>query len=88
MIREEVRNVFHKSVSVKGDVAERYENPIMIRGGEERIIAWQNTIVRDKTGQIIGTLSSGEDITERKRTEAELISSEKLASISFENLSI
>jgi len=30
---------------------------------------------------VIGTLSSGEDITERKRTEAELIRSEKLASI-------
>jgi len=79
--RHKVREVFLKLMAGETEIAEYYENPISIRSGEERIIAWHNTTVRDKSGRIIGTLSSGEDITERKRTEAELIRSEKLASI-------
>ncbi len=80
-MREEVRKVFQKLMAGEIKVAEYYENPILVRSGEERIIAWHNTIVRDKADHIIGTLSSGEDITERKRTEAELLRSEKLASL-------
>jgi two-component system NtrC family sensor kinase len=80
-IREEVKKVFQKLMAGEMEVPEYYENPIVVRGGTERIIAWHNTVLRDETGRIIGTLSSGEDITERKRTEAELIRSEKLASV-------
>jgi signal transduction histidine kinase len=36
------------------------------------MIGWRNTLLRDDSGQVIGTLSSGEDITERKRAEQEL----------------
>ena len=80
-IREEVIKTFRKLIAGKLEVTEYYENPILTRKGEERIIAWKNTIVRNKAGDIVGTLSSGEDITDRKRVEAELIRSEKLASV-------
>ena len=79
--RHKVREFFLKLIAGEFKVAEYYENPILIKSGEERIIAWHNTTLKDKAGQIIGTLSSGEDITERKRTEAELLRSEKLASV-------
>jgi two-component system NarL family sensor kinase len=44
------------------------------------LIAWRNTLLRDEEGSVIGTLSSGEDITERKRAEDELrkLSGERL----------
>jgi two-component system NtrC family sensor kinase len=80
-MREKVKRVFQKLMIGESEIAEYYENPISIRSGDERIIAWHNTILRDKKGHIIGTLSSGEDITDRKQTEEELIRSEKLASI-------
>ncbi len=80
-MREEVKKVFRKLMAGEFKVAEYYENSILNRDGEERIIAWHNTTLRDKAGRIVGTLSSGEDITERKRTEAELLRSEKLASL-------
>lgn len=54
-----------------------YQNPILTRSGEERMIAWNNTILRDAAGHPIGTVSIGEDITERYRLErmkAEFIS--------------
>jgi PAS domain S-box-containing protein len=80
-MREEVINLFRRLVAGEIEAPEYYENPILTEAGEERIIAWHNTTLKDKAGHIIGTLSSGEDITERKRTEAELLRSEKLASV-------
>ena len=80
-IKAEVTTTFRKLIAGELKVTEYYENPILTRDGEERIIAWKNTIVRNKAGDILGSLSSGEDITDRKRAEAELIRSEKLASV-------
>ncbi len=54
-----------------------YQNPILTQAGEERMIAWNNTLLRDRAGQPIGTISIGEDITERyqlDRMKAEFIS--------------
>jgi len=48
------------------------ESPILTSGGEERTIGWRNSLLRDGEGRVIGTLSSGEDITERKQFESAL----------------
>lgn len=56
-----------------GILSHSYENPILIKSGEERIISWQNTGFyegEDSTKHLL--ISIGEDITERKQTEAEL----------------
>jgi len=80
-LRKELKDVFNSLVSRQNEIVEYYENPILTKSGEERIIEWHNTILEDEKGQIIGTLSSGKDITLRKQTEEELIRSEKLASL-------
>ena len=46
-----------------------YQNPILTKSGEERFIAWNNTMLQDSEGNIIGTISIGEDITERQKLE-------------------
>ena len=48
------------------------ENPVLTSSGEERTIAWRNSLLRDGGGRVIGTLSSGEDVTERKQFESAL----------------
>lgn len=68
-IRENLRASFKRLVS--GDLSS-IENPVLTKSGKERLIAWHNTLLRDGEGRVTGTLSSGEDITERKRTEDEL----------------
>ena len=52
---------------------EYFENPVLRQSGEERLLAWHNALLRDDEGNISGTLSSGEDITERKRAEEQII---------------
>jgi len=79
--KKERKDTFKKVMAGKIQEAEDYENSILIKSGEERVIAWHNTTLIDEKDNIIGTLSSGEDITKRKQTEEELIRSEKLVSL-------
>jgi two-component system cell cycle sensor histidine kinase/response regulator CckA len=75
-VRPQMRRVFDDLLAGRGDAAVRYENPVLKPSGEERIVAWQNRVLRDAAGAATGTLSSGEDITGRKRTEERLAVSE------------
>lgn len=76
-VRDEVRGVFRRLMA--GDIApvEYYENPLLRKDGEERIISFHNTIIKDARGQITGVLFSAEDITDRKRAEEALRESEE-----------
>jgi len=49
-----------------------YENPILTKAGEERIIAWSNNELIVE-GEIIGSISFGIDITERRQNEEKLL---------------
>ncbi len=76
-IRDKVKTVFQQLMTGKIAPAEYFENPVLRRDGQERIIAWNNTLLRDEGGTITGTLSSGEDITDRKRAEQNLRDNQK-----------
>ena len=52
------------------------EGVVLRADGAERTIAWRNKLLRDAQGRIIGILSSGEDVTERRRAEQALRDSE------------
>jgi PAS domain S-box-containing protein len=72
-IRATVRNAFVSLMSGEIEPVEYFENPVLTKKGDERIIAWHNTVIKDEAGKITGTISSGEDITERKVAEEMLI---------------
>ncbi len=80
-VREERKDTFKRVMADKEQEVEDYENIILTKLGEERIVAWHNATLRDGSGRIVATLSSGEDVTIRKQTEEELIRSEKLSSL-------
>lgn len=70
--RQDVATVFKQLLAGEIDPVEHYENPVLTKAGEERTIAWYNTLIRDETGKPTGTLSSGEDVTERLKAEEAL----------------
>lgn len=76
-MRDEVKTVFDMLIAGEAEFVEYFENPVLTKNGEERIIAWHNTILTDDEGNIAGTLSSGEDITQRKQAEEKLRESEE-----------
>ncbi|MHA2295747.1 MAG: PAS domain S-box protein [Candidatus Hodarchaeales archaeon] len=63
-IKEEVKTVFQKILSGEISEVHYFENPIVTKKGEERIIAWYNSMLMDGKGNITGALSSGADITD------------------------
>ena len=71
-IKDETKAVFDRLMAGELEPIEYYENPVLTKLGEERIIAWHNTILTDDENNISGTLSSGEDITKQKATEVAL----------------
>ncbi len=69
--REEIKAIFSK-LQNNGKVSWEYvEYPVLTKSGEERIIAWHNTLLKDESGKLVASLSSGEDVTERKGVEEE-----------------
>jgi PAS domain S-box-containing protein len=71
-LREDIIAVSKKILAGHIENSEYYENPVLTKQGEERVIAWHNSVLRDAQGNIIGHLSSGEDITERRLGEMEI----------------
>jgi len=59
------------------DPTTNYENPIITKNGEERIISWKSNVIKDNNNRVVGVLSSGVDITDQLQTEATLLASEK-----------
>ncbi len=58
-----------------------YQNPIVTKAGEERMISWHNIVVRDTQGLPTGTLSIGEDITEHQRLETQFRQAQKMEAV-------
>jgi len=84
--REKLREMFQKWISGDSASVEHFENSILTNSGDERLIAWHNTVLRDDMGKAISSLSSGEDITERKKTEETLKERERQLQVEAHNL--
>ena len=70
--RARIKDNFFKMISGEIETIEFFENSVLAKSGDVRIIDWRNSLVMNDAGQVIGTLSSGTDITEKKEVEAAL----------------
>ncbi|MFN0085469.1 MAG: PAS domain S-box protein [Blastocatellia bacterium] len=79
--REFVQAVFRRVVAGEVEQDRYIENKVLTKSGEERLIRWHNVALKDAAGHLTGTLSSGEDITEKKKLEAQFLRAQRLESI-------
>jgi len=72
-LRDQVYEVFKSLMRGELEPVEFYENPIITKNKKLKTIAWHNTLLYDDDGNIIGTLSAGEDSTKLDRIKSELL---------------
>ncbi len=75
--RGEMKARFCEAFRSKEGFDEYYEKPVVTATGEERLVAWHHVAIRDDNGEILARLSSGEDVTEQRRIEEAVRTSEK-----------
>ena len=77
--RREVLSVFKQLLN--GDIQphQHHENRIITKEGALLTVTWHNILERDKLGNVIGSLSSGQDVTARKVAEEQMQAAKGLA---------
>jgi len=75
--KEKVKRYFISLAKNNVDTIAMHENDIVIGSGEIRTIQWRNSMLKDRDGHPVGWFSSGEDVTERKKTEKALLESQE-----------
>jgi len=78
---EQIKSIYNQLMTGDGKLVEYYTNPILTKSGDERVIEWHNSDIRDETGAVIGVLSSGSDVTDLKEMEMKFNQAQKMEAI-------
>ncbi|MHB8844462.1 MAG: PAS domain S-box protein [Nitrospirota bacterium] len=78
--RERVRSQFLAGIR-EGSLPLHYENVILTRDKDRKMVVWNNSLLRNAEGAIIGMAGIGTDVTEHRKLENQLRQSQKMESI-------
>jgi len=86
--RKEVKKIFEEITSKKNEWKryERVKGEVITKSGKIKKIFWSNNILTDENKKIIGTISSGEDLTDISIAEQKLKESEEFLNSVVENI--
>jgi len=70
--RDITETAFRQMMKEDIDLIDTYESKVLHHEGSPRDFAWKNSLLVDDTFEVIGMISSGIDITERKQAERKL----------------
>jgi PAS domain S-box-containing protein len=85
-IRDETRNRLRNVLG--GPDSGIVVNPVVTKSGEERLVEWRNTLLRDDQGRVVSTFSSGTDVTERTHAVAALRTAEERMRFALQNADV
>ncbi|MCP4657212.1 MAG: PAS domain S-box protein [bacterium] len=72
-VPEEVRDAVAEDIRkvLAGEPARGFENPVIRRDGDRRILSWSMNRLTDQRGQPTAVIAVGQDVTENKRAQAQ-----------------
>jgi PAS domain S-box-containing protein len=82
---EIVRDAFEKMISDGMNSVEYFDNAVLTRTGEVRYVRWHNTHRREN-GVVVGTLSSGVDITEYRKSQSALAAEKEQLDVTLRSI--
>jgi len=71
-IRLSLKDLYNGIVQDNQPMLERFENEVINKSGKTLMVSWKNVLLIGDDGQVEGIISSGEDVTEVKKTEDRL----------------
>ena len=80
--RERIITVFNEAMCGTSELPDYGENKIIVEDDRKRLIGWHSALLKDGEGNILGILASGEDITELRQYQKDLIASKEKAELS------
>lgn len=73
--KKDAKNLCAQILNEEGEA--NFESYIVTPSGKKKLITWTNVSFKDKDGNVVGIVASGQDITEQRKIERELKESEK-----------
>jgi PAS domain S-box-containing protein len=68
--RESVNSIFTSLIGSKETKDDSYhENNVLLKTGGVALIGWRNSLLKDQNGEVVATVSHGEDITIKKQEQ-------------------
>ncbi len=83
--RSAIKEVFYDVLTGK-DLHDNQENPIITKEGDLKYISWANTVHLDQRGNVEVILSIGTDVTDKRKSQRELLRSQILLFETLNNL--
>ena len=77
--KESVKEVLDKALA--GEQTANYEFPLFTKSGDRVDVLLNSMTWRDATGKIVGVVGVGQDVTETKKSQAQVIHASKLATL-------
>lgn len=71
LYREDGEDILDIDEFLADDFPDYFENYILTKSGEKRLIVWHKTSLKDEKGKIDGVLCSGQDVTSQRLSELE-----------------
>lgn len=71
--REQIKKTYMDALHGGTNLQEHLEYHVTTMDKRVYLISWQNTVLRNDTGQIISSLSAGEDVTETRQKEEDMV---------------
>ncbi|MEJ7913321.1 MAG: PAS domain S-box protein [Chitinophagaceae bacterium] len=75
-VQEKTRTLFTGLIDDSPPSMEYFENPVLTKDGSFCPVKWHNAQLKNEAGDIVGILSSGQDISEKKVLQSRLVHQE------------
>lgn len=83
--KSSVKEVFKQLMAGGEEEVRHYENEVLTKNNERRLISWQNSVLRGESGEVVACVSSGQDVTGQEEVRESLKEAQDMLALVMEH---